>query len=205
MTFPAPTRQIPPPPRRKRLAARTWILIGVGVILVLGAIAAATKKDDPDKVAATPTTTRVDGNASAPVETAPEVTSTQDGYVVGDSAKTGDLTVIVHSVTDPYVSTNEFFQPDPGKRLITVDVELLNGGDEDQSYSSMLGVELQLADNTMASLSVTGDNLPSLDGTVPAGGGLRGTVVFVAPEGTAWSTVRVKGGLTADGAVFRAV
>ncbi len=102
-------------------------------------------------------------------------------FVVGDVVELGDWTVQVHEVIDPLESSNDFLGPDDGERWVAVDAEVTNLGGDVETVSSMMCFDLQDGSNRSYNITITGENLPSLDGEAAAGAARRGTLVYAVP------------------------
>lgn len=209
---PLPPPPPPPPPesgrqpldRRSRRAARKaerarakamrpwyrkkrwWLLGGLAAIIVVAVVASAGGDDDGE------TTT---GRPAAPAE--------GDVYAIGEMAHTGDFDVVVHAVEDPFVPTNEFEVPEEGHRFVGVEATVTNTGDEPLPFSTLAGVELFDQMDRPWPVAVAGTDRPQLDApTVTPGEARRGWVVFSVPPDATELTLRVKGNITASGALF---
>jgi hypothetical protein len=126
-------------------------------------------------------------------------------YNVGDTAKTGDFEVTVFGFTDPQPSGNEFLEPSPGMRFVSVDVQITNPDSKDQQlFSSLLGFHLLDDQNFQygEDLMDAGLTPGAPDGEIAAGQSIRGFVAFEVPEDASGLKLRVQGSLTAAGAVF---
>lgn len=150
-------------------------------------------------------TEKTTGTTSAPpASSAGNVTTVAAapaGYKVGDTAKTSDLEVTVHAVTDPFASST-VIKPKAGMRWVLADVAVKNTSDKKVAFSTVLLVELVDGSGQSWRPTITGEKLPSLDGDVLAGGVRRGSMVFELPESSTGLQLRVKGSLTADGVLF---
>jgi len=127
----------------------------------------------------------------------------EDVHDVGDTAHTADLDVTVHGIQDPWVSSNEFDTPlDPNNRFVAVEMTLENTSDEQQSFSTLLQVELIDGQDRGWDVALAGYELPGLDTTLVEGQPRRGFVVFEVPPDATDLQVRVLGELTANGSLF---
>jgi hypothetical protein len=127
----------------------------------------------------------------------------QEVFAIGEKAHTGDFDVVVHQVTDPWTSTNQFDTPQAGNRFVAVEVEVTNTGAEVQTISSLLGAELTDSLNRPWDAALAGVGLPSLDGDVQPGQARRGWMVFDVATDATGLTLRLKGNLTATGSLFK--
>ncbi len=192
-------------------------MITAGVAAVVGAAALTGCADEADDAASTDTTpaeqtTTVVTAAATPETTeAPTTESTSppddesgdsDDYAVGETGHTGDFDVTLHAVEDPLQPANEFDQPTPGNRLVGVEVTLTNTGDDPQTFSSLLAAELTDSLSRPWTVALAGLDRPQVDGDVPPGESRRGWMTFDVAEDADALRLRVKGNLTAEGAVF---
>jgi hypothetical protein len=103
---------------------------------------------------------------------------------IGDATTSADFELTVHSVTDPYTTSDDFFAPEPGNRWVLLDVSLANVSDESQDYSSF-DFTVRDADNFLHDATYT-DAPQELDfGSLLPGETIRGTVSFEVPEDAA--------------------
>jgi len=123
-------------------------------------------------------------------------------FKIGDVVKLGDAQVIVHGVKDPFVSTNQFSKPAAGSRYVTVDTEVKNLSKKPASYSSIAQFKLQDSTNQSFNVTIVGDNLPSLDGEAPVGGGRRGTLAFEVPTASKGLKLAFKGDIFGTGTAY---
>jgi len=125
---------------------------------------------------------KVESNDTLPSASSGTVVETPV-FQVGDEVKLGDWRVKVHGVTDPLVSTNEFFEPKPGFRYIAIDTEVTNTTARPQTVSSLLCFELQDDKNQSYDQAITGDtSVKSPDGEVDARSSRRGVLTYEVPE-----------------------
>lgn len=174
--------------RKKR-----WWLLAIVVVIVAASIAASGGDDDdnardPDPSAETPGGGRSEGG--------------QEVYAVGQTAHTGDFDVTLHTVEDPYVSSNQFDRPSEGNRFVAVELTVTNTSDEQQPLSTLLGAEVTDSLSRPWDVALAGLDLPQLDGMVPAGESRRGWIVFEVPNDATGLRLRIKGNLTATGSLF---
>lgn len=126
-------------------------------------------------------------------------------YNVGDTAETGDFEVTVFGFTDPQPSANEFLEPSPGMRFVSVDVQIINPDSKDQqTFSSLLGFHLLDDQNFQYSEDFMDAGLTpgAPGGEIAAGQSIRGFVAFEVPDTASGLKLRVQGSITASGAVF---
>lgn len=101
---------------------------------------------------------------------------------VGDTVKLGDWEIRVNDVTDPVKSSNEFMTPEAGNRWVSVNATVSNKSDKPETVSSMMCFDLRDAEGQKFETTITGSTGSQLDGEVPAGGRLKGSVAFEVPE-----------------------
>jgi len=68
--------------------------------------------------------------SAAPAANTPEPVKSKNKVagVAGASAEAEDVKVTLNQIADPWVSDNQFIQPDPGKRIVAFDVTIENTG-----------------------------------------------------------------------------
>lgn len=103
-------------------------------------------------------------------------------FLVGDLVEIGDWRILVHAVTDPLKSSNEFIGPSSGSRWVAADVEVTNTASEPALMSALMCLELQDSFNQNYSIAITAEDFPELDGEVASSGSRRGVVVFEVPQ-----------------------
>jgi hypothetical protein len=170
---------------------RWWL---TGVVVLVGGLAVATSGSDDGS---TQTATSSEEDAAAG-----QSDGGQDVYAVGQSAHTGDFDVLLHTVEDPYVPSNEFERPSEGHRYVAVEVEVSNSSDEAQPMSTLLGAEVMDSASRAWNIALAGLDRPQLDGTVAAGESRRGWIVFEVAQDSTGLRLRLKGNLTATGSLF---
>ncbi|MCB1026883.1 MAG: DUF4352 domain-containing protein [Microthrixaceae bacterium] len=108
--------------------------------------------------------------------------ATDEEFAVGDAVALGDWQVKVYEFVDPVEVTNEFSQPEEGKRRVKVDAEVTNNGDEPANVSSLLCFELKDGENRTYDQTLFGDSdVGSIDGEIAPGEALRGEVEYDVP------------------------
>ncbi len=101
-------------------------------------------------------------------------------YNIGDVVRLSNLEVTVHGFTDPFDAGAR--KPAGGKRFVSVDAEVRNRASEQQLVSAFAQFELKdTEDETYVPASFPGNRI---SGQVPAGGSVRGSVIFEVPEGS---------------------
>jgi len=129
------------------------------------------------------TATKVESGESASPDTgAEDSASPPEVFKVGDLVEIGDWRVLVHSVTDPLQSSNEFIGPSSGNRWVAADIEVTNKASDPAAMSTIMCLELQDSSNQNYSIAITAEDFPQLDGEVAPSGARRGVVVFEVPQ-----------------------
>ena len=122
---------------------------------------------------------------------------------MGDVVRLGDFTVVVHGVKDPVTSTNQFLRPEAGNRWVAVDLEVTNTSDEPETFSALLGLEIQDSENRVFDLNVMSGVQPGPpDGELAPGGARRGTAVFEVPTTATGLRLLFKGEIFGAGQVI---
>ncbi len=104
-------------------------------------------------------------------------------------------------VQDP-LPPGEFDPVVPNERYVAVEVSLRNTSDEPLPLSTIFGTELTDSLGRPGTLAFVRPDLPRLDGQVEAQGVRQAFVVFSMPVDAVGLELRVRGSLTANGAVF---
>jgi hypothetical protein len=99
---------------------------------------------------------------------------------LGDSAKVGDARVTANSYR--LDAGGEYLKPDSGNMWVIVDVTVVNTGDDEYNISSLLQTAVRDADGYEYDVAFGPDTKGNLDGSIPAGGTLRGEVGFEVPN-----------------------
>jgi hypothetical protein len=182
------------PRARPRRAARLASL----VVLAVGSLAAVASTGEENEAKRADEGSSGDPSGEASGET--EAPATPEQFAVGDLVELGDWQVRVHGVTDPVVSTDEFFQPAAGQRWVAVDVEVTNTGDQAETVSSALCFEIMDDGNQAYMQTVTGTTTAATpDGEVAAGASRRGTVEYEVPADAAGLRLQFSCDLLASG------
>ena len=127
-------------------------------------------------------------------------------YKLGQSAKTGDFTVTVYAIQDPFVSSNPLAKPKAGNRLVTVDVQVTNKTKKQIRFSSLTGFHLLDSQHHQYDEDITIKftlQPSSPDGKIPPKESVRGFVGFEIPSAATGLRLRVQGGFTASGAYLK--
>jgi hypothetical protein len=174
------------PPAKKRRGCLIAALIAIGLVIlqiVIVVIAASGSKSTP--------------SSSKTVTTAKPGTV----HAIGETAKTGDFSVIVFGFRDPQ-PPSQFAKPPAGSHYVSVDVQVMNTASSQKAFSSLLGFHLVDATNHQYDEELTDITPRPADGQVAPGQAVRGIVVFAVPDGTTGLQLRVQGSITASGAFF---
>lgn len=158
-------------------------------------------------VVAPTTTAPALATSSTPAVTAlPAATTTAPGSGdpgVGGTDTSGDLSFTVNTFEDPVTDANEFLGPEPGNRFVAVEVTITNMSEDMESFSTLLFAELIDSQNQSWDVSIFGlSDRPGLDVEIPPGESRRGWIAFEVPESSMGFRLRLKGNITAQGAVF---
>lgn len=121
------------------------------------------------------TATKVEGGVSSPAPAG-------EAFAMADVVALGDWQLVVHGITDPYVSSNQFMAPAAGNRIVTVDTEVTNTGDKPAVVSSMVCFELKDSENKTYNMTITDNTEATPDGDVAPGASRRGTIAYEIPE-----------------------
>ncbi|MGI8806561.1 MAG: hypothetical protein ACR2KK_01660 [Acidimicrobiales bacterium] len=90
--------------------------LGAGVVVAaVLAVGGCSTEDKAEKVGTAPT----EGATATTAKAAAQPTT----FKPGDLVKIGDYQVVIHKVTDPVASTNQFLKPAAGKRWVGLDME----------------------------------------------------------------------------------
>lgn len=174
-----------PTPNRPTMGRR----IAAIAVAALGVVALAASAESNEA-------TRVeDGSASS--SQSESSSGGGETFSVGDIVALGDWAVTVNSVTDPFVSPNEF--DTPNGRYVAVDATVTNNGTSSETVSSLLCFELRDATGRTynQSLVVGGGSPP--DGEVDPGGLIRGDLHYDVPVDVTGLQLRFKCDLFSSG------
>ncbi len=100
--------------------------------------------------------------------------------IVGRAVTAGDFALTVNGVTNPYESSDEFNQPEAGRRWVLIDVSLENVSDQTKDYSSF-DFSLRDADDFSYDRTFIGVDRALDFGTLRPGETIRGNVAFELP------------------------
>ena len=194
--YPPPPQPLPPAPPKRPRRSRV-ILIGViaAVVVLAGlAVLIGQAKTPATQVGATPNVgatntaesnavNTADANASAELTaeamtpTAPPVTPTP-ATAIGSTQDIGTWVVTLNKV---YRATSSpYANPKSGDIFVVVDVTAINEAATPEPISSELSFVFQDETGQAYQEAITGIGVPP-DGTVPAGGKLRGQISYEVP------------------------
>ena len=170
---------------------RFFVYTGVAIILFLFLVAQEDgcssddgSEGDTGQTPAAAVTEAADDGATEPTEAPPEPTEAPErddlNLTLGETAKVGDAEVTAHSFR--LDSGGEFFAPDPGNVWIVVDATIVNTGDDEYNFSSLLQLVLRDTEGREYDVTFGPDIISQLDGTILAADNLRGEVAFEVPE-----------------------
>lgn len=212
--------QAPPPAPKKSFLAGfgggimgVFACLGLGLLLiVVGSCVAVMGSTDTDSDATTASqasveTTVDDEGGEDPAETTEAseepVANEQEVYPLGTPGDTGDLTVTITEVVDPYTDYHEFETPGPGMRFVAVSMTVVNN-DDDETYVTSLDMTVTDDQNRTGEVDIwiVDDNKPDISGEIARGSSKTGWVFLEVPEDAAGLQLRIKGSFTANGALF---
>jgi hypothetical protein len=178
-------------------------LIPLALVAVIAlATAAGGGGGDDDKKTATSSASSDEENSTTEEASDSGNESGEDEHRVGDTAKSSDFELTLLTVEDPMVPTNDFEKPSDGMRFVAVEVEAKNVSDERQTLSTLLGAEIIDSQNQSWDIAIAGTDRPQLDGEVMPGQSRRGWIAFEVPADATGLKLRLKGSMTAAGALF---
>lgn len=123
---------------------------------------------------------------------------------VGSSDDSGGFVFTVHQVVDPWVPVSEWAAPPAGMRLVAVEVTVANQGGGVEVWSSALGAEVADTESRVwqTGFAAPDPGMAGVDGDVQPGGERRGWFSFEVPADAQLVELRLRGNLTAAGAVW---
>ena len=149
-------------------------------VLVLAGCVAGTEADSAQPtvtVTVTETVTPIPApGSSEPETTADDSSSGGTSGSIEDSLEVGDFVITLNSVES--VEEDVFGSGPENGAFIIVDLTIRNDSSTDETFSSLLGVELRDGDGYLGDFSFFLDLRGTLDGDIQAGGELRGQVGF---------------------------
>ena len=111
----------------------------------------------------------------------------------------------MYGFKNPQPSKDQFDTPQAGNHFVSVDVQVMNPGSDQQTFSSLVGFHLLDSKNHQYDEELTAAGLKpgAPDGQIAGGQAIRGFVVFQVPNGTTGPLrFRAQGSITAAGAVW---
>lgn len=123
---------------------------------------------------------------------------------VGGSDDSGGFLFTVHQVVDPWTPAQSFVSAAPGMRYLAVELSAENQGGEVQTFSSLLGVELRDSLDRVweSTFTMLDPGMAGVDGEVQPGQANRGWFAAEVPADAQLVELRLRGNLTAAGAVW---
>lgn len=166
-------------------ASRPWykkkrVLVPVAFLILIIAIASSQGGNDAQKIGTT-------DNAAGTADDGEDQNKSQDKdsgpstFGVGDIVKKGDLEASILKVEPNYVSANEFERPEAGKKIVAVQLNLKNNGDDAEHISTLLQFQLKDASNAQYTITLMGPDPRFPDGELTAGDTVQGYVPFEVP------------------------
>lgn len=178
----------PPVAHTIRIGKGVWILAATALFLIVVAIAVFDGNDGDDGDDTSPTVLTVPPSGVLAFEQ------------VGASAS---LLYTVHSATDPWIPTNQYQSPGPGRRFVAVEMTVENVADRQATI--VADVLLEIIDSTGRSWDAVpaGAEVPNVEGRLPAGAHVRGWVIFEVADDSTGLTLVARGALDAAPVTFR--
>lgn len=99
---------------------------------------------------------------------------------IGEAVANGAYELLVDELRDPYLSSDEFFEPEPGNRWVVVEVSITNTSEEAQQYGSY-DFKLKDSDNFEYTTGFVDVAQELGSGSLPAGDTVRGQLGFEVP------------------------
>jgi hypothetical protein len=212
-----PSRQPSPPPPRRRSLGRFWLILGVVCALLLASIVATvivslsqnvatnntyTKGTTPaQQVTSTSaqqgTTTPAQRGTTTPVQRATSTPTARTITIISDQTSVVDDIWTVTLNTVQKSSGAGSHTPRPGDIFLIVDVSLKNTSASGQATSSRSAFALQNSSTGQAYTEVTAVG-GTPDGTVAAGGTMRGKITYEVPQSVHDFTLQCTPDLTSD-------
>lgn len=160
--------------RKKQGGIVKWIVLGIIVIAIIGAVAGG-GSDDSEK-----TTAKKTGNVQEENNDKKEVqgTETDNEFVVGDIVETKELKITYLSAGE-YTSDNMFLQPKDGNVYYRMEFEFENISDTDQTISGMVEWNCY-ADSYSCEQSYIGED--QISATLSPGKKVKGSMYYEVPK-----------------------
>ncbi len=99
---------------------------------------------------------------------------------IGETVRSGSFELTVNSLSNPYVSGDQFYQPTPGQLWVLFDVSVKNVSDETQDYGSF-DFTLRDADDFSYDTAYLGQERDLSSGSLRPDEAIRGEVGFELP------------------------
>lgn len=181
---PPPQNWQPMPPQPKKNQPWLWIVGIVLVLLIAGsaAVAAVANHNQGNQVNTSPTATaQTNQNQSIPgaQPTSAPTSAPATAHKVGDQVALDGWTVTVNGVTTS--SGDDFDQPKAGNTFLLIDVTVVNGTGQAQTFSSLLSFTLKDSTGQKYDQTIVTSAPSTPDGNITNGGKLRGTIAYEIP------------------------
>jgi len=148
-------------------------------LLFLMVCVASCTSETPEKVESKGESSTQESSKDAQENTSSEENKVEK-YKVEDMVKLGDLTVVVNEVKD--LPSQEFVEPEEGRKFIGIDVTFENVSDKPEAISSLLQFQVKDADGYAYDQSFmydTGKRLP--EGELAPGAKASGVILYEVP------------------------
>lgn len=202
----APAGGAPYPPQKKGGASKVLIpvlaCLGIAAIAAIIGVAVAGSADDEDTASNGGDDVTTEAAGEPGTSGSGDEGSGEDTYAVGETGTSSDLEITVNTVEDPWVPSNEFDTPPAGQRYVGVEMTVVNTGDQTATFSTLAGIEVVDEQGQAWDVALTASDQPGIDGDIPAGATRKGWVYLAVGEDATGLQMRVKGSLTAEGALF---
>ncbi|WP_327351183.1 DUF4352 domain-containing protein [Streptomyces sp. NBC_01304] len=119
--------------------------------------------------------------SSSPSGTDRGASTDREAFKVGDTVAADGWELKVNEVIDPFVSDNQFTQPEAGKRFVVVDLTVKNTQDKARTASSLFTSELRDEEGRAYSRSIVVGVDSAPDGELAPGEQRRGQMAFEVP------------------------
>jgi len=164
-------------------------VVVVLIVIISAASAGSGSKKEEAVAGAQPAATT--GAAQAPANTPePPKSKSKVAGVAGAVAEAEDVRVTLNQVADPWVSDNEFIQPDAGKRIVAFDVTIENTGKSRTHGANPFNFKLTDAQSFAYETSFFGPD-PALHATdLGSGEKTRGWVPFEVNQGASLGVLK---------------
>jgi hypothetical protein len=192
------------PTARAHRPIRGWHLavVAVAALLIGLLIGKAGNKSSTSSTAPPTTATAAARPATGASASTTVVAAKQAVYTIGQTAATAGWLVTVYALHDPQ-PVGDVVEPDAGRHYVSVDVQVTNTAKQAEPWSALVGFQLLDGQNHAYDIQIAAVSPKAPDGSVPAGGSLRGLAVFEVPDGTTGLRLQARASSTASGAIFR--